>query len=348
MEGDKSMKKLVVMGLTVLPALFATLAFTNAAQGAETINAAGATFPAPIYQKWFADYKKAHPDVQINYQPIGSSGGIRQMMEGTVDFGASDMPLTDDQLKEMKVKPLHFPTVMGAIVLTYNLPKVTMPLKLTSEIISGIYLGKVKSWDDAAIKAANPGVELPSKPIIVIHRSDGSGTTYVFTDYLSRVSADWKTNVGTNASPSWPLGLAGKGNDGVAGLVKQTPNSIGYVELFYALQNKMEFADVKNSAGKVVRPSFEGITAAAAGSKDLPADFRGSINDAPGAGSYPISTFTYLLIPTEIKDATKKAAIKGFLAWMLTDGQKDAQALSYAPLPKALVSKVQKQLDLIK
>jgi phosphate transport system substrate-binding protein len=337
------MKKLVVMGLTVLPALFVTLAM-----GAETINAAGATFPAPIYQKWFADYKKAHPDVQINYQPIGSSGGVRQMMEGTVDFGASDMPLTDDQLKEMKVKPLHFPTVMGAIVLTYNLPSVTTPLKLTPEIISGIYLGKVKNWDDAAIKAANPGVALPSKQIVVIHRSDGSGTTFVFADYLSRVSADWKANVGTNASPSWPIGLAGKGNDGVAGLVKQTPNSIGYVELFYALQNKMEFADVKNSAGKFVRPSFEGITAAAAGSKDLPADFRGSINNAPGEGSYPISTFTYLLIPTEIKDATKKAAIKGFLAWMLTTGQNDAQGLSYAPLPKALVAKVQKQIDLIK
>ncbi|HEX4274923.1 MAG TPA: phosphate ABC transporter substrate-binding protein PstS [Bryobacteraceae bacterium] len=337
------MKKLIVMGLTVLPAVFAV-----SVMGAETINAAGATFPAPIYQQWFSEYKNAHSDVQINYQPIGSSGGIRQLTEGTVDFGASDMPMTDEQLKDMKIKPLHFPTVMGAIVLTYNLQGVSAPLKLTPEIVSGIYLGTVKNWDDAAIKAANPGVKLPSKPVEVIHRSDGSGTTFVFTDYLSKVSNDWKTKVGTNASPSWPLGLGGKGNDGVAGLVKQTPNSIGYVELFYAMQNKMAFADLKNAAGKFIKPSFEGITAAAAGSKDLPADFRGSINNAPGAASYPISTFTYLLIPTEIKDATKKAAIKGFLAWMLTTGQKDAQGLSYAPLPKALVSKVQKQIDLVK
>jgi phosphate transport system substrate-binding protein len=331
------------MGLAVLPALFAT-----AAMGAETINAAGATFPAPIYQKWFSEYKMAHPDVQINYQPIGSSGGIRQLLEGTVDFGASDMPMTDDQLKEMKIKPLHFPTVMGAIVLTYNLPGVTATLKLTPEAISGIYLGTIKNWDDAAIKGANPGVALPSKPIVSIHRSDGSGTTYVFTDYLSKVSADWKKDVGTNASPSWPAGLAGKGNDGVAGLVKQTPNSIGYVELFYAIQNKMAFADVKNQAGKFVKGSFEGITAAAANSKDLPDDFRGSINNAPGAGSYPISTFTYMLIPTEIKDATKKAAITGFLAWMLDAGQKDAQPLNYAPLPKNLAAKVKKQLPMIK
>jgi phosphate transport system substrate-binding protein len=337
------MKKLAVMSLTVLPALFATVAM-----GAETITAAGATFPAPIYQKWFAEYNMAHPDVQINYQPIGSSGGIRQLGEGTVDFGASDMPMTDEQLKDFKVKPLHFPTVMGAIVLTYNVPGVTMPLKLTPEVISGIYLGKVKKWDDPAIKAANPGVALPSKDITVVHRSDGSGTTYVFSDYLSRVSAEWKTSVGTNASPSWPIGLGEKGNDGVSGMVKQTPNSIGYVELFYALQNKMEFADVKNMAGKFVKPSFEGITAAAAGSKDLPPDFRGSINNAPGAASYPISTFTYLLIPTEFKDAKKKEAIKGFLAWMLTNGQKDAQGLSYAPLPKALIAKVQKQIDLVK
>jgi phosphate transport system substrate-binding protein len=337
------MKKSVVMGLTVLPALFAV-----AAMGAQTINAAGATFPAPIYQKWFAEYKTAHPDVQINYQPIGSSGGIRQLIEGTIDFGASDMPVADDQLKQMKVRTLHFPTVMGAIVLTYNVPGVTGALKLTPEAISGIYLGTIAKWDDAAIKGANPGVKLPSKEIEVVHRSDGSGTTFVFADYLSKISADWKSKAGTNASPSWPVGLGGKGNDGVAGLVKQTPNSIGYVELFYALQNKMAFADIKNAAGKFVTPSLEGVTAAAAGSKDLPEDFRGSINNAPGAASYPISTFTYLLIPTEYKDATKAAAIKGFLTWMLTTGQKDAQGLSYAPLPKNLVAKVQKQLAQIK
>jgi phosphate transport system substrate-binding protein len=337
------MKKLVVLASIALPALFAV-----SAMGAETINAAGATFPAPIYQQWFSEYKMAHPDVQINYQPIGSSGGVRQLMENTVDFGASDMPLTDEQLKDMKMKPFHFPTVMGAIVLTYNLPGVTTPLKLTGEAIAGIYLGNIKKWDDPQIRNANPGVNLPSKDIEVVHRSDGSGTSYVYTDYLSKVSPEWKSKVGTNASVSWPVGLGGKGNDGVAGLVKQTPYSIGYVELFYALQNKMAFADVKNAAGKFVKPGFEGITSAAANSRDLPADFRGSINNASGAASYPISTFTYLLIPSEIKDANKKAAIVGFLKWMLTTGQKDCQALSYAPLPKALVTKEQAQIALIK
>jgi phosphate transport system substrate-binding protein len=336
------MKKLVVMGLTVLSAVFAVTAM-----GAETINAAGATFPAPIYQQWFGEYKTAHPDVQINYQPIGSGGGIRQLTEGTVDFGASDAPMTDEQIKAVKVKPLHFPTVMGAVVLTYNLPGVTATLKLTPEAVAGIFLGTVKKWDDAAIKSANPGVALPSKDIEVIHRSDGSGTSFVFTGYLSKISAEWKTKVGANASVSWPLGLGGKGNDGVAGLVKQTPNSIGYVELIYAVQNKMPFADIKNAAGKFVKPSFEGVSAAAANSKEMPDDFRVSITNAPGATSYPISTFTWLLIPSKISDITKKTAITGFLNWMLTTGQKDAQGLSYAPLPKPVAARVQKQIAMI-
>lgn len=342
------MKKLIVLGLTVLPALFTASVFTTAAMGAETINAAGATFPAPIYQKWFEEYKMAHPDVQINYQPIGSGGGIRQLQEGTVDFGASDMPMTDKQIADMKVKPLHFPTVMGAVVLTYNIPGVTTSLKLTPEAISGIYLGEIKKWNDPKIKDTNPGVNLPDKDITVVHRSDGSGTSFVFTDYLSKVSPTWKSKVGANTSVQWPIGLGGKGNEGVAGLVKQTPESIGYVELIYAVQNKMPFADVKNAAGKFVVPSFQSVTAAAANSKEMPADFRVSITDAPGAGSYPISTFTWLLIPSEIKDATKREAIKGFLAWMLTTGQKDAEGLSYAPLPKAVVSKEQKQIAMIK
>lgn len=337
------MKKLVVMGLAVLPALFATVAM-----GAETINAAGATFPAPIYQKWFGEYKTVHSDVQINYQAIGSGGGIRQLTEGTVDFGASDMPMTDEQIKGVKVHPLHFPTVLGAVVLSYNVPGVTMGLKLTPEAIAGIYLGDIKKWNDPKIASANPGVKLPATDIEVIHRSDGSGTSFIFTDYLSKISPEWKSKVGANTSVSWPTGLGGKGNDGVEGLVKQTPGSIGYVELIYAVQNHMSFADVKNAAGKFVTPSFAGVTAAAASSKEMPADFRASITNAPGAGSYPISSFTWLLIPSEIKDPAKKAAITGFLQWMMTTGQKDAEGLSYAPLPKAVIDKEQKQIAMIK
>jgi phosphate transport system substrate-binding protein len=338
------MKKLAVAGFTVLlPALFAT-----GAMGADTINAAGATFPAPIYQKWFQEYKTAHPDVQINYQALGSGAGMRQLGAKTVDFGASDEPMTDERTKALNVDPLHFPTVMGAVVLTYNIPGVSKALKLTPEAIAGIYLGDIKKWNDPKITSSNAGVSLPDKDIQVVHRSDGSGTSFVFTDYLSKVSADWKSKVGANDSVSWPIGLGGKGNDGVTGLVKQTPYSLGYVELFYALQNKMAFADIKNASGKFVTPSLEGVTAAAANSKEMPADFRVSITDAPGDKSYPISTFTWLLIPKQIQDATKREAIKGFLAWMLTTGQKDAAALSYAPLPKAVVDKEQKQIALIK
>lgn len=337
------MKNLVVLGLTVLPALFAV-----SATAAETIQAAGATFPAPIYQKWFGEYKAAHPDVQINYQAIGSGGGIRQLKAGTVDFGASDMPMTNAAMQDMKVKPLHFPTVMGAVVLSYNLPGVAMGVKLTPEAIAGIYLGDVKKWNDAKIASANPGVKFPSSDIQVIHRSDGSGTTYAFTDYLQSVSPEWKSRVGRNDSVAWPVGLGGKGNDGVAGLVKQTPGAIGYVELIYAVQNHMEFADVKNAAGKFVTPSFAGVTAAAANSKEMPADFRVSIANAPGAASYPISTFTWMLIPSQIPDATKKKAITDFLSWMMTTGQKDCEGLSYAPLPKAVVAKEQKQISMIK
>jgi len=237
---------------------------------------------------------------------------------------------------------------MGAVVLSYNIPGVTASLKLTPEAIAGIDLGTVKKWSDAAIKGANPGVALPDKDIEVVHRSDGSGTSFVFTDYLSKVSPEWKSKVGVNASVSWPVGLGGKGSDGVEGLVKQTPNSIGYVELLYAVQNKMAYADVKNAAGKFVKASFESVTAAAANSKEMPEDFRVSITNAPGAASYPISTFTWLLIPSQILDAAKRTAITGFLKWMITDGQKDAAGLSYAPLPKAVVDKDLKQIALVK
>jgi len=333
------MKTFVVTGLAILPALLA-----SSAMAADTINAAGATFPAPIYQKWFGEYRAAHPEVQINYQPIGSGGGIRQLIAGTVDFGASDMPMKDGQMGDMKVKPLHFPTVMGAVVLSYNIPNVTAILKLTPDVIAGIYLGNVKSWDDAKIKAANPGVNLPSKAIEVVHRSDGSGTSFCFTDYLSKISPEWKSKVGVNDSVQWPLGLGGKGSDGVEGLIKQTPYSIGYVELIYAVQNKMSFADVQNASGSFVTPSFKSVSEAAANSKEMPDDFRVSITNAPGKASYPISTFTWLLVPSHIADPARKKAITGFLGWMLTTGQKDAEGLSYAQLPKAVVTKVQKQI----
>jgi phosphate transport system substrate-binding protein len=332
------MKKFV-FGITILSSLLA-----SSAMAADTINAAGATFPAPIYQKWFSEYKAAHPEVQINYQAIGSGGGIRQLQAGTVDFGASDMPMKDAAIGEMKVKPLHFPTVMGAVVLSYNIPGVSGTLKLTPEAIAGVFLGTVSKWDDAKITAANPGVKLPSKAIEVVHRSDGSGTTFCFTDYLSKISPEWQKKVGANDSVQWPLGLGGKGNDGVAGLIKQTPNSIGYVELIYAVQNSMLYADVQNAAGKFVKPSFDSVTQAAANSKEMPADFRVSITNASGAGSYPISTFTWLLIPSQIKDPAKKKAITEFLTWMLAAGQKDAQGLSYAPLPAAVVAKEKKQI----
>jgi phosphate transport system substrate-binding protein len=338
----KRMKTIIILAGIALSGLCAVPA------SAQSINAAGATFPAPIYQKWFGEYKAAHPDVQINYQPIGSGGGIRQLQEGTVDFGASDMPMTDEQLAPMKVKPLHFPTVLGAVVLTYNVPGVTGTLKFTPEVIAGIFLGEIRKWSDSKIKAVNPGVNLSDKDIVVVHRSDASGTSFAFTDYLSKVSAGWKSKVGVNAAVSWPVGLGQKGNDGVSGTVKQTPNSVGYVELLYAVQNKMTYGDVKNAAGKFVTASSDSVTAAAASVKDMPSDFRVSIANAPGAAAYPISTFTWLLIPTQIPDAAKKKAIADFLKWMMTDGQKEAQPLSYAPLPKSVVSKEEKQIALIR
>jgi phosphate transport system substrate-binding protein len=336
------MKKILAASVAVLAGICAVPA------SAQSINAAGATFPAPIYQKWFGEYKTAHSTVQINYQPIGSGGGIKQLQEGTVDFGASDMPMTDEQIGACKIKPLEFPTVLGGVVITYNIPGVTGSLKLTPDAVAGIYLGEIKKWDDPKIKASNPGVNLPGKDIVVVHRSDGSGTSFVFTDYLSKVSPAWKSKVGANTSVQWPTGLGQKGNDGVAGMVKQTPNSVGYVELIYAAQNKMPFADIRNSAGKFVTATFDSVTAAAASMKDMPADFRVSITNAPGAASYPISTFTWLLIPSQIPDAAKRTAITGFLQWMMTDGQKEAQPLDYAPLPKSVVAKEMKQIALVK
>lgn len=337
------------MKRTMLWIALAAAAGTMAASAAETINAAGATFPAPIYQKWFEEFHKLHPDMQINYQSIGSGGGIRQLTEGTVDFGASDMPMTNEQMAKItKFKVLHFPTVLGGVVPTYNVSGAGS-LKFSGATLADIYLGKIKKWNDGAIAKDNPGVKLPNDDITVVHRSDGSGTTFVWTDYLSKVSPEWKSKVGANTSVSWPAGLGGKGNEGVAGLVKQTPGSIGYVELIYAVQNHMEYGAVKNAAGNFVKADFNSVSEAAAGAaKDMPADFRVSITNAPGKGTYPISSFTWMLIPETIPDATKKKDITEFLKWMLTTGQNDAQAMSYAPLPKPVVTKEQKQIALIK
>lgn len=317
---------------------------------AQKINAAGATFPAPIYQKWFGEYHTLHPDVEINYQGVGSGAGVNQLTGGTVDFAASDFPLTDEQISKLKVKALHFPTVMGAVVLTYNIPGVGSDLKLASDVIADIYLAKITKWSDSRIAKDNPGVKLPNEDIVVVRRQDGSGTTFVFTDFLSKVSPEWKSKVGNAASVSWPgQTLAGPQNPGVTGLVKQTPNSIGYVELAYARQNKMPYATVKNASGAWVKASLESVTAAAAGAaKNMPADFRVSIVNQMGKDVYPISTFTWMLIPTQIPDAAKAKAITGFLRWMLTDGQKDAASLDYAPLPKAVVAKEEKQIALVK
>jgi phosphate transport system substrate-binding protein len=316
------------------------------------LNAAGATFPYPMYSKWFDVYHTAHPNIQINYQSIGSGGGIRQVLAGTVDFGASDGPMTDDQIKEFKDKRgvdiLHFPTVMGADVPTYNIPGVTAELNFTQKAISGIYLGTITKWNDPEIAKANPEVKLPADDIIVVHRSDGSGTTYIWTDFLSKASDDWKNKVGKGTSVNWPVGLGGKGNEGVAGLVKQTPDSLGYVELIYAIQNNMPYGKVQNAAGKFVKADLAGVTAAAAGAaKDMPEDFRVSITNAPGATSYPISSFTWLLIPAQFQDSAKRDAIKDFLKWMLGDGQKMTEALAYAQLPKPVVTKELKAIALI-
>lgn len=320
----------------------------GAQSGTVLINATGATFPAPIYQKWFEVYHAAHSNVQVNYQPLGSGAGIAQLTAGTVDFGASDMPMTDEMIAKLKVKPLHFPTVIGAVVPTYNIPGVTGELKFTQKALVGIYMGTITKWNDPEIANANAGVKLPTDDIIVVHRSEGSGTSFIFTDFLSKVSPEWKSKVGAAASPNWPAGLGGKGNDGVMGLVKQTPDSIGYVELIYALSQKIPYGSVQNAAGKFLKADLAGVTAAAAGAaKTMPEDFRVSITNAPGAASYPISSFTWLLIPSQFQDSSKRDAIKGFLNWMLADGQGYNEGLSYAKLPAAVIAKEKKQISMI-
>ncbi len=320
--------------------------------GQTLINGGGATFPYPMYSKWFSDYK-AKTGVQINYQSKGSGFGVQQITAGTVDFGASDMPMTDMQIKEFQEKRgmgvLHFPTVLGADVPTYNVPGVTTALNFTPEALAGIFLGKITKWNDPELTKANAGVNLPNKDIVVVHRAEGSGTTFIWVDFLSKVSKEWETKVGRGASVQWPVGLGGQGNEGVAGQVKQTPNSIGYVELIYAIQNKMAYGKVKNVAGEFVKASLASVTAAAAGAaKNMPEDFRVSITNAPGKGVYPISSFTWLLIPEKISDPAKKKIITDFLGWMLKDGQTMTSALDYAPLPKEVVAKETKPIAKIK
>ncbi len=322
------------------------------AENALLINGAGATFPYPIYSKWFDEYHKKNANIQFNYQSIGSGGGIKQVTEGTVDFGASDGPMNDDQLKAFQDKRgsaiLHFPAVLGADVPAYNIPGISAELNFTPEALAGIFLGKITKWNDPAIAGVNKSIGLPANDIIVVHRSDGSGTTYIWTDYLSKVSDEWKSKVGKGTSVNWPVGLGGKGNEGVAGLVKQTPNSFGYVELIYAIQNNMPYGRVKNSSGTFIKADLAGVTAAAAGAaKEMPDDFRVSITNAPGKTAYPISSFTWLLIPQKFQDAGKREAVKSFLEWMVADGQNYAEGLSYAKLPKEVIEKEKKAINSI-
>ena len=316
------------------------LALALPAFGQTTLNGAGATFPNPMYQKWFSEYHKVHPDIQFNYQSIGSGGGIRQVLAQTVDFGASDGPMTDEQLSQAKTKILHIPTVLGAVVPAYNVPGVSTELKFTPEALSGIFLGKITTWNDPAIAKANPGVNLPAQSIIVIHRSDGSGTTYIFTDYLSKVSSEWANGPGKGTSVKWPVGLGGKGNEGVAGMIRQMQGGIGYIELIYAVQNKIDYGSVKNASGAFIKASLDSVTAAAASAPKMPADFRVSITNAPGKDAYPISSFTWLLIPEKSKEAAKGKILADFLTWMVDDGQKMTAELTYAPLPGNVAEKV--------
>jgi len=302
------------------------------------INGAGATFPNPIYSKWIAEYEKLHANVQINYQSLGSGAGIRQISEQTVDFGATDGPMTDEQLRNAPGRLLHFPTVLGAVVPVYNIPNVSAELKFSGPVLADIFLGKITKWNDPAIAKLNEGVSLPSTDLTVVHRSDGSGTTYIWVDYLSKISPEFKKRVGVAGSVNWPAGVGGKGNEGVAGLVKQTPGSIGYVELIYALQNKISYGQVQNAGGEFVKASTQSVTAAASeAAAKMPPDFRVSITNAPGKGVYPISSFTWILLYENPKDKTKAKALVDFMKWALADGQKYASDLGYAPLPEAVV-----------
>jgi phosphate transport system substrate-binding protein len=333
LQGENSVKKSLVAVVLLMLAL-------GAAQ-AQKLTGAGATFPQPIYSKWFSEYAAAHPGVEINYQAIGSGGGVKQFTSGLVDFGASDMPVADDLIAASKIKFTHIPTVLGAVVPIFNVTGVT-DIKFSPGVLADIFLGKISNWNDPRIAKDNPGVNLPNLKIIPVHRAEGSGTTYILTDYLSKVSSEWASGPGKGASPAWPVGVASKGSEGVAGMVRQLPGTLGYVELIYALQNKIAFGEVKNAAGNWERASIAGVTEAAAGLKTMPADYRVSITNAPGANAYPISSFTWLLVPLKSPDAAKGKVIKDMLSWIVNSGEGEVEALSFAPLPKNVADKVLK------
>ncbi len=333
--------------ISIVGALVGLFALSTPARAQLLINGAGATFPYPLYSQWFDTYTRVQPNVRFNYQSIGSGGGIKQLTAHTVDFGASDAPMNDEQIASAGGKVLHFPTVLGADVMAYNIPGVEQKIKLTGPMIADIFLGKIAKWNDPAIVKLNPDIKMPDMDIIVAHRSDGSGTTYVFVDYLSKVSEAWKKDVGKGTSVKWPVGLGGKGNEGVTALIQQTPGAIGYVELIYALQNNMPFADIQNKSGNFITASLESVTAAASGTK-IPADFRVSITDAAGPEVYPISSFTYLLVYEKQADTAKGRALTEFIKWALTDGQPLAPKLHYAPLPVAVSAAAQAQIGMVK
>jgi phosphate transport system substrate-binding protein len=333
-------RRRIFLGLAI------ALGLSTSASAQMMINGAGATFPYPIYSKWFDEYTKVDPSVRFNYQSIGSGGGQKQILAQTVDFGASDGPMTDDNLSKAPGKILHIPTVAGAVVITYNVEG-NPALKLDADTIAGIFLGTIKKWNDPKIATTNLGTKLPDKDVVVVHRSDGSGTTFIFTDYVSKVSPEWKSKVGTNTSVSWPAGIGGKGNEGVSGQVKQTPGAIGYVELIYAIQNKMPYADIKNSAGEFVKPALDSVTAALA-TANIPDDFRFSMTNAPGKDAYPIAGATWLLVYQQQKDATKGKKLVEFLKWALNKGEAMAKDLDYASLPDSVQQRVLKRIDEIK
>ena len=337
-----------VVWLSVAVFLVASMACNGGGSGSGSVRlqGAGATFPNPLYQKWLSEYSKQHPDLKIDYQSIGSGGGIKQLKEQTVDFGASDAPMKDEDLKTAPGEIVHVPTVLGAVVITYNLQGISQPLRFSPEVIADIFLGKIKKWNDPKLGADNPGVTLPASDITVVHRSDGSGTSAVFTDYLSKVSAEWKDKVGSGTSPSWPIGMGGKGNEGVTGQVKSTPNTIGYVELAYAVQNKLPVGQVKNASGSFITPSIDTVVAAASASAaNTPEDLRVSITNAAGPDAYPISSYTYILVYKNQKDAAKGKALVDFLWWGIHDGETFAKDLQYAPLPADIVKRAEAKIN---
>jgi phosphate transport system substrate-binding protein len=349
-----SLRKLsaAITALALLPFVFSLSSCGSGGpgkvEGTVTLQGAGASFPDPLYKKWISEYGKLHPNIKIDYQSIGSGGGIKQIVSQTVDFGASDSPMKDEDLQKAPGSLLHIPTVLGAVVLTYNLVGVTEQLRFSPDVIADIFLGKIKKWNDPKIKADNPNTNLPAADIVVVHRSDGSGTSAVFTDYLSKISPEWKEKVGSGTSPAWPTGIGGKGNEGVTGQVKNTPDTIGYVELAYAVQNKLPVASIKNQAGEFVQPTLEAVTAAAAESLSAtPDDLRVSITNTAGKTAYPISSYTYVLVYKELKDATKGKALVDYLWWGIHDGENFARDLQYAPLPKEIVQRAEAKISSI-